>query len=436
MIHCSSHYLHSNNLVIGNTHNFWSIRNLKLQSSSGQCFLKIFPLKVSSFFKWMPYMPHQVNNIYDKYAIMPRNNFMKNGIDDEVHGLNQADIVFESLIENQYTRFMAIFDSNQNIPLIGLIRSTRPHFIYWSLGFSNCLLIHCGGTEDANKILSGCDNLLTYIIHTYGSLNSQFETTYQLKEGAKYFFARRKILHKKMTPAFILDIALTLKKRWRNKNRLAKSFSSRLFRLLLSKKGLDGAAKIYTSNDRLNQYFNAINKHALIDKRQAVKNPHSDALHPHFISMPNRIQSHCERHTNQVIKQLTIQYNAYYIVKFIYNPNNSLYERYHCFKSEEKHYNTKIIATFDSLIILFTKQFVISKCNHYNQFAGSKRKSDIYHKHNRYCYRHSVVTTGSGDALLLNNGVLTKHQWVWKNIHSPLVLKDMHNKSVPIKKIQ
>lgn len=64
------------------------------------------------------------------------------------HGLDEADLVYEAEVEGRFTRFMAVFDPNKEIPKIGPVRSARPYFVDWSDGLG-ALYCHCGGSPQA-----------------------------------------------------------------------------------------------------------------------------------------------------------------------------------------------------------------------------------------------------------------------------------------------
>lgn len=61
-------------------------------------------------------------------------------------GLDQAGIVFEALAEGGVTRFMALFQDTQP-DYIGPVRSARPYYIQWALGF-DAAYAHVGGSPD------------------------------------------------------------------------------------------------------------------------------------------------------------------------------------------------------------------------------------------------------------------------------------------------
>ncbi|MDB5169454.1 MAG: hypothetical protein JWO41_810 [Candidatus Saccharibacteria bacterium] len=62
-------------------------------------------------------------------------------------GLSQASIVFEAIAEGGITRFLALFQDTQP-GNIGPIRSARPYYVQWALGF-NAGYAHVGGSPEA-----------------------------------------------------------------------------------------------------------------------------------------------------------------------------------------------------------------------------------------------------------------------------------------------
>lgn len=62
-------------------------------------------------------------------------------------GLSQAGVVFEALTEGGITRFMALYQEAQP-GNIGPIRSVRPYYIQWALGF-DAAIAHVGGSPAA-----------------------------------------------------------------------------------------------------------------------------------------------------------------------------------------------------------------------------------------------------------------------------------------------
>ncbi len=62
-------------------------------------------------------------------------------------GLGQAGVVFEALAEGGVTRFMALFQ-DQLPTYVGPVRSARPYYIDWALGF-DAPYAHVGGSPEA-----------------------------------------------------------------------------------------------------------------------------------------------------------------------------------------------------------------------------------------------------------------------------------------------
>ena len=62
-------------------------------------------------------------------------------------GLDQAGVVFEALAEGGVTRFMALYQDTQP-DYLGPVRSARPYYLQWMLGF-DAAYAHVGGSPDA-----------------------------------------------------------------------------------------------------------------------------------------------------------------------------------------------------------------------------------------------------------------------------------------------
>ncbi len=61
-------------------------------------------------------------------------------------GLSQAGVIFEAIAEGGVTRFLALFQDNQPDD-VGPIRSARPYYVSWALGF-DAGYAHVGGSPD------------------------------------------------------------------------------------------------------------------------------------------------------------------------------------------------------------------------------------------------------------------------------------------------
>lgn len=66
-----------------------------------------------------------------------------------VAGIDQASVVYEAPAEGGISRFLAIFDSLDNIERIGPIRSVRPYFLDWAEEFGRPVFLHVGGSPEA-----------------------------------------------------------------------------------------------------------------------------------------------------------------------------------------------------------------------------------------------------------------------------------------------
>lgn len=66
-------------------------------------------------------------------------------------GLDAADMVFEAVVESGITRFLALYQSNTP-DRIGPIRSLRPYFLDWVMGFDTPIA-HVGGSAKALRLV-------------------------------------------------------------------------------------------------------------------------------------------------------------------------------------------------------------------------------------------------------------------------------------------
>lgn len=65
-------------------------------------------------------------------------------------GLRDAGVVFEAIAEGGITRFLAMYQENQP-KLIGPVRSLRPYYLDWAMGF-NSSVAHVGGSSEALRL--------------------------------------------------------------------------------------------------------------------------------------------------------------------------------------------------------------------------------------------------------------------------------------------
>lgn len=67
-------------------------------------------------------------------------------------GVSQADVIYEVLAEGGITRMLALYQSVENVGLIGSVRSARTYYLELALGH-DAVYLHAGGSPDAyNKI--------------------------------------------------------------------------------------------------------------------------------------------------------------------------------------------------------------------------------------------------------------------------------------------
>jgi hypothetical protein len=70
-------------------------------------------------------------------------------------GLSQAGVIFEAVAEGGVTRFMALYQDTAPTN-VGPIRSVRPYYLSWALGF-DASVAHVGGSPDALADISNWD---------------------------------------------------------------------------------------------------------------------------------------------------------------------------------------------------------------------------------------------------------------------------------------
>jgi len=67
-------------------------------------------------------------------------------------GLFQASVVFEAVAEGGITRFMALFQDTAP-DYIGPVRSVRPYYVQWAVGF-DAAIAHAGGSPDGINMIN------------------------------------------------------------------------------------------------------------------------------------------------------------------------------------------------------------------------------------------------------------------------------------------
>lgn len=64
-------------------------------------------------------------------------------------GLDQAGVVYEAIAEGGITRFLALYQDSTPA-YVGPVRSVRPYYLQWCMGF-DCAIAHVGGSPEAMK---------------------------------------------------------------------------------------------------------------------------------------------------------------------------------------------------------------------------------------------------------------------------------------------
>lgn len=67
-------------------------------------------------------------------------------------GISQADIIYEAHVEGGATRLLALFQSVEDVGVIGSVRSARPDFLEIVAGH-DAVLLHAGGSQEAYNII-------------------------------------------------------------------------------------------------------------------------------------------------------------------------------------------------------------------------------------------------------------------------------------------
>lgn len=89
----------------------------------------------------------------EKTKLKPIAVIIENHLDSRPqNGLEEASIVYETIVEGDITRYLAIFNQNFEAEKIGPVRSIRPYFIEWAEEWDP-VLYHSGGSPAALKQL-------------------------------------------------------------------------------------------------------------------------------------------------------------------------------------------------------------------------------------------------------------------------------------------
>ncbi|MBP7992528.1 MAG: DUF3048 domain-containing protein [Candidatus Magasanikbacteria bacterium] len=68
-------------------------------------------------------------------------------------GLAEADVVYEAMVEGNFTRFMALYPYTTEVSKVGPVRSARPYFLDWLAEYDSPLYMHVGGSPAALDLI-------------------------------------------------------------------------------------------------------------------------------------------------------------------------------------------------------------------------------------------------------------------------------------------
>ncbi|MCI8330354.1 MAG: DUF3048 domain-containing protein [Oscillibacter sp.] len=63
-------------------------------------------------------------------------------------GISQADIIYEVPVEGGITRMLGVYQTVEDVEILGSIRSARPYFVELALGH-DAIYVHAGGSQEA-----------------------------------------------------------------------------------------------------------------------------------------------------------------------------------------------------------------------------------------------------------------------------------------------
>jgi hypothetical protein len=107
-------------------------------------------------------------------------------------GLNEADIIYETIAEGGITRFLAIYQSKESA-LLGPVRSARPYYVEWADSY-DALYAHVGGSQEAITLINKLDvaDLNQFYLGKYfwrdntrWAPHNVYTTTEKLRQAAK-----------------------------------------------------------------------------------------------------------------------------------------------------------------------------------------------------------------------------------------------------------
>ena len=309
------------------------------------------------------------------YSVMVRNyTIFGKKYDNTVVGLGTANIVYEAEIENGYTRFMAIYTSNNSTKEIGTVRSTRTHFVHWMREYPKNILLHCGGSAEALHMIQTSPDIKTININPFLST----------------YLSNKNNLSKKKVDA---------------------ELHGNIFYYYNDAKGpicgLDKARKLYISVDRI---------------KSATKTTNIGPPFPKYpLYKPIKTAKKCNI--------LKILYNKQYGVLWKYLPDKQLYQRYTIIRKKNK---TEIMnASAKTIIVQVLTSNLGAKCAHAKTIApNGLTYQQIFHKNKQYCRTAKYKLVGSGNIFIINNGLFENGKWVKENLNSPTIWIDSLNQKI------
>lgn len=63
-------------------------------------------------------------------------------------GISQADIIYEVPVEGGITRMLGVYQTVEDVDILGSVRSSRPYFVELALGH-DAIYVHAGGSQEA-----------------------------------------------------------------------------------------------------------------------------------------------------------------------------------------------------------------------------------------------------------------------------------------------
>ena len=298
-------------------------------------------------------------------------------------GLNEASVVFEAIAEAGITRFAAVFQNNNNSAL-GPIRSLRPYYLDWDTPF-DCTIVHAGGSQEALQALKSGN---------YRDLTES--TTYMWRDNSNYVRPNNLFTSSELMNKFNSDHSFTT------------SDPSGFAHLLPdeSKKQLE-ANLANADPDEVEKYQKA--------------NPLDSSTEPEDVETKAT-----SRTVVPLVENITIKYggNANYNPVYTYNQTTNSYDR--AYASGKPHTSYTCPAEL-------SKPKPQQQCGEPKQISPSvvivlyvqqSTASDGYHQ--------NIASTGSGKAVIFQNGQAIEATWSKPDTKTQLSFTDANNQPISL----